>query len=278
MTIPSGAKLCLQISTLLYFISAAGYLCYLFNQKDRIQKTAFYLIGAGVIFHIISIMVQVVQSKSLPVHNLEQSLSIAGLALGCMFLYFQLRMNLKILGVFAACLISIIMGSLLLIPDTAVEQISILKGFWLYAHILLVFLGEAALALACGAGILYLLQERDLKTKHFGFFFKRLPSLDLLDSVSYTCITTGFSLLTVGLITGFIYAKSVWGHFWSWDPKEIWSVGTWLVYAALLHYRLFAGWRGRKSAIITIIGFLILAFTFLGVNLILGGHHQGFTK
>ncbi|MCK5837091.1 MAG: cytochrome c biogenesis protein CcsA, partial [Desulfobacula sp.] len=154
----------------------------------------------------------------------------------------------------------------------------VLKGFWFYAHILLVFTGEASLALASGAGILYLLQEKGIKTKSPGFFFKRLPSLDLLDNVGYACLTTGFALLTIGLVAGFIYAKAIWGRFWSWDPKEVFSVGTWVVYAALLHLRLYSGWRGRKSAIMTLIGFFVILFTFLGVNLLLGGHHQAFTK
>ena len=85
-------------------------------------------------------------------------------------------------------------------------------------------------------------------------------------------------MLTMGLITGLVYAKSVWGRFWGWDPKEIWSAVTWLVYAAILHGRLTSGWRGRRSAIMTIIGFAVLVFTFLGVNLLIGGHHQVFTK
>jgi ABC-type transport system involved in cytochrome c biogenesis permease subunit len=88
----------------------------------------------------------------------------------------------------------------------------------------------------------------------------------------------GFFLLTLGLVTGFVYAKVLWGQFWSWDFKELFSMGAWLVYAVLLHLRLYAGWRGRKSAIMTIVGFGIIVFTFLGVNLVLGGHHQEFTK
>jgi ABC-type transport system involved in cytochrome c biogenesis permease subunit len=91
-------------------------------------------------------------------------------------------------------------------------------------------------------------------------------------------IFTGFTLLTIGLITGFIYAQQVWGRFWSWDVKEIWSGITWLIYAALLHERLVAGWRGRRAAIMAIIGFAAVVFTFLGVNLFLEGHHETFTK
>jgi len=125
---------------------------------------------------------------------------------------------------------------------------------------------------------LYLLQEKGIKNKAPGFFFRRLPSLDLLDNVGYACLTTGFALLTMGLVTGFVYAKIIWGRFWSWDVKEVFSVATWLVYAAVLHLRLYSGWRGKRSAVMTIIGFLVIIFTFLGVNMLLGGHHQGFTR
>jgi cytochrome c-type biogenesis protein CcsB len=139
-------------------------------------------------------------------------------------------------------------------------------------------MGEASFALACGVGFLYLVQEHTIKSKTHGFFFKRLPSLELLDTTGYACIVTGFTMLTLGLITGFIYAKSVWGRFWSWDPKEVWSGITWLLYAALLHQRLTVGWRGRRAAIMAIIGFAVILFTFFGVNFLLQGHHGGFTK
>lgn len=272
------AGIVLQIASALYFISMTGYVLFLFNQKKIYQKTAFMLIASAIVLHFISMMVYITASGHVPLQNLSQSLSAAAFALGCMFLFFQIRFDLKILGVFASILLSVIMLAVLLIPKAPVETNAVLKGFWFYSHIILVFTGEAALALACGAGILYLFQEKGIKKKKPGFFFKRLPSLDFLDSVGYTCVTTGFALLTIGLVTGFIYAKSIWGRFWSWDPKEVFSVGTWLVYAALLHLRFYSGWRGRKSAIMTIIGFLVIIFTFIGVNILLGGHHQGFTK
>jgi len=273
-----AANMMLQITTMLYFISMAGYLLYLFNQKIIYQKTGFYLIFAAVGFHFISLFIYTVSKGFVPIQNLSQSLSVAAFTLGCMFLFFQYRFDLKILGVFASAMLSGVMLAVLMIPEAPVEKIEVLKGFWFYSHIILVFSGEAALALASGAGILYLLQEKGIKTKSPGFFFKRLPSLDLLDNVGYTCLATGFALLTMGLVTGFIYAKTIWGRFWSWDPKEVFSVGTWFLYAALLHLRLYSGWRGRKSAVMTIIGFFIIIFTFLGVNMLLGGHHQDFTK
>ncbi|WDP93225.1 MAG: cytochrome c biogenesis protein CcsA [Desulfobacter sp.] len=256
----------------------AGYGCYLFHQKDRIQRLSLGLTALAVAIHLVAVIVQGIGMKGLPIHNLVQSLSMAALAVGGMFLYIQYRFNLKILGLFATGLLSLLMLAVVIIPDTAVEPDKVIRGFWFFAHIILIFTGEAALGLACGAGILYLIQEQGIRGKNPGFFFKRLPSLDFLDMVSYTCITTGFALLTFGLVTGFIYAKAIWGSFWGWDVKEVFSVGVWLVYAALLHLRLYSGWRGRKSAIMSIVGFAMLAFTFLGVNLILGGHHQDFTR
>jgi len=105
-----------------------------------------------------------------------------------------------------------------------------------------------------------------------------LPSLELLDSTGYACIIAGFTLLTIGLVTGMIYAKLIWGKFWSWDPKEVWSVVSWLLYAVLLHQRITIGFRGRRAAIMAIIGFGALLFTFLGVNFFLKGHHEPFTR
>ncbi len=272
------SNILLQGSAMLYFISMAGYICYLFHQKDRIQKLSFGVVSVAVAVHLVSVILTGVDTRGLPIHNLVQSLSMAALTFCAMFIYVQYRFNLKILGVFATGILSLLMLAVVVIPDTPVEPDKILKGFWFFAHIILVFTGEAALGLACGAGILYLIQEMGIKGKKQGFFFKRLPSLDFLDLVSYTCITTGFALLTFGLVTGFIYAKTVWGRFWSWDFKEVFSVGTWFVYAALLHLRLYSGWRGRRSAIMSIVGFAVIIFTFLGVNLILGGHHEAFTK
>ena len=199
---------------------------------------------------------------------------MAGLAFGITFLYVQYRFNLKILGVFATVVLSALMLAVVILPDTPVAPDKILKGVWFVAHIIFIFVGEAALGLAAGAGILYLIQEQGIKGKKPGFFFRRLPSLDFLDQVSYTCITTGFALLTFGWSRALSMPTPSGGRFWSWDFKEIFSVGTWLVYATLLHLRLSSGWRGHRSAVMSIAGFAIIIFTFLGVNLILGGHHQ----
>ena len=271
-------ELLIIITILFYMFSAASYFAYLFIQKDYLYRSGFYLILAGFICHTLTILVTVTVSGQIPVRNLHETLSIAGWAIAGFFLVFQSRFKLKVLGIYAAPLIALTMVAVSQVPNVPSQDQTIFKNFWLISHVIAVFIGNAAFALACGIGALYLVQENSIKSKNPGFFFKRLPSLDMLDAAGYTCIIIGFTLLTFGLITGFVYAKTIWGRFWSWDPKEVWSGITWLFYAALLHERLTVGWRGRKAAIMAIIGFAILLFTSLGVNLFLKGHHGTFTS
>lgn len=261
-----------------YMLSTIGYLIYLFLQKDYLQKTGFYLLATGFLCHTVEISYRFVQSGNFPVSNLHETLSLAGWTIAGVFLLFQDRYRLKILGIYAAPLITFVMVVSALLPNVPSETHKIFNNLWLIVHVVAIFIGEASLALACGAGLLYLLQENAIKSKQRGFFFKRLPSLELLDNTGYACIVTGFTMLTFGLITGLIYAKSVWGRFWSWDPKEVWSGITWILYAVLLHQRLTVGWRGRRAAIMAIIGFAVILFTFLGVNFFLKGHHGEFTR
>ena len=96
----------------------------------------------------------------------------------------------------------------------------------------------------------------------------------ILDELSYQMIVIGFVLLTLGIITGAVWAHSAWGRYWGWDPKETWSLITWFVYAALLHSLMIRGWRGKRLALLSIIGFSCVIFTYLGVNLILSGLHS----
>ena len=153
-------------------------------------------------------------------------------------------------------------------PSTVPLLPPALKSRWLFIHSTLAFISYAMFAVAFGAAIMYLIQQHFLKKKRLGPLYQKLPSLDVLDEINYRCMTFGFPLLTIAIITGAIWAETAWGTYWSWDPKETWSLITWFIYAALLHGRLTTGWRGRRAAVLSIIGFFVLLFTFLGVNLL----------
>lgn len=261
-----------------YLMSVFAYAGFFFFRKDRFHYAGCILIAIGFVLHTTWLGMHSFASGRPPFYTLSESLSATAWAIAGVYLVFQYLYNLKVLGLLAAPFILFIMVVSVILPVKPPEPESIFKGFWLVSHVTLTFLGEAMLALACGIGILYLIQENGIKRKNTGFFYKRLPSLEKLDQAGYMTLVYGFSLLTLGLIIGLIHARLVWGRFWAWDPKEVWSLISWVIYAVLLHERLTVGWRGRKAAILSIVGFTILVFTFIGVNLFMEGHHGAFTR
>lgn len=132
-------------------------------------------------------------------------------------------------------------------------------------------------AVAFGLGIMYLIKVRhkggSLKVEQSSWL-DRLPNENILDDIAYKMIGFAFPMLTLCIITGAIWANYAWGTYWSWDPKETWSLITWLVYAAYLHARLMYGWKGKRAAWMAILGFLAVLFTFFGVNYFLPGLHS----
>ncbi|MFQ5963254.1 MAG: inner membrane protein YpjD [Candidatus Scalinduaceae bacterium] len=149
-----------------------------------------------------------------------------------------------------------------------------LARFWQFAHIIPIFLGYAAFTVSFILSVMYLAQERQLKTKDFGRLFNSLPSLETLDTLMWKTITFGFPLLTIGLVTGTIWAKTsnILGDLWYLDSKVLLGALTWLIYAALLHIRLGASFHGTRIACVTITGFIIVLLTFVAPFL-MGSKH-----
>jgi cytochrome c-type biogenesis protein CcsB len=252
----------------LYFVATVAYLAYLVKPQPSLGRTAQWLIVSGFLLHCAFTVSRYVAAGHTPITNLHESLSFFSLAVVGVFIAFVRKYRVYILGAFVTPLAFLLMFASSIYP-TAIPQLPpALMSKWLLVHTTMAFISYAAFAVAFGAAIMYLIQEHFLKKKRLGPLYQKLPSLDLLDEINYRCLTIGFPLLTVAIITGAIWAETAWGTYWSWDPKETWSLITWFVYAALLHGRLTTGWRGRKAAILSIVGFFILLFTFLGVNLL----------
>jgi cytochrome c-type biogenesis protein CcsB len=161
-------------------------------------------------------------------------------------------------------------------PNEIQPLIPALQSNWLISHVVTCFVGYAAFAVSFGVSFLYLFKMKTEKkpAKNPGGLLDYLPASDLLDEVGYKTIAIGFPLLTIGIITGAFWANVAWGTYWSWDPKETWSLIVWLIYAAYLHARITKGWRGKKAAALSIIGFSATIFCYLGVNLLLSGLHS----
>lgn len=258
----------------IYFVATVIYLIYLVKPENLLGRTAHWTISAGFIAHLAFTANRFIEVGHTPITNLHESLSFFSLAVIGIFIIFERKYKMFVLGSFITPLALILLAVSTTFPSAITPLNPALKSKWLAVHTIVAFLGYGAFAVSFGASIMYLIQSHFLKSKKLGAMFQRLPSLDTLDDISYRCLTFGFPLLTFAIITGAIWAETAWGTYWSWDPKETWSLITWFVYAALLHGRLTTGWRGRKAAILSIIGFFIMLFTFLGVNLLLSGLHS----
>jgi cytochrome c-type biogenesis protein CcsB len=262
----------------LYVFATAAYLLYLVKPKPALGRSARWLITAGFLIHCIFTLLRSVEAGHAPITNLHESLSFFSLAIVGVFIAFERKYHVIILGSFITPLALLLMIASSIYPSAIPQLPPALKSNWLLIHSSLAFLSYATFAVAFGASIMYLIQQHFLKKKRLGALYQKLPSLDILDEINYRCLTFGFPLLTIAIITGAIWAESAWGTYWSWDPKETWSLITWFVYAALLHSRMTIGWRGKKAAILSIVGFLILLFTFLGVNLLPGNSQHSYRQ
>ncbi len=263
-----------KITVLFYFLGTIGYLAYVMVPKKPVSRLSYLLLLSGFLLHTASFVVRYIMAGYTPITSLYESLFFFSWTIIGLFFLILLRYQLPILGSFVSPLVLIMVIITLVLPKDIAPLPPILRSFWLPIHALFSFLGYGAFALAFAAGVMYLIQEYQIKRKKMGSFYRRLPSLEVLDNLNYRCLTLAFPMLTVGIITGSIWAEYAWGSYWSWDPKETWSLITWLLYAALIHQRLVVGWRGKRAAIMAIIGFLSVLFSFLGVNLLLSGLHS----
>jgi cytochrome c-type biogenesis protein CcsB len=264
----------LKITALFYLAGSLLYLYFIVFLKEREARLGRMFLFIGAILHGVGFLARYFDAGYTPVTSLFESLSFYALAIVAAFLVAEIRYGLRVLGAFVAPIAFAFNFAAAFLPAEVRKLPPQLDSNWLPVHVVLLFVGNAAFTVAFGAGIMYLLQEKEVKRKKLGALFRRLPSLDVLDEINYRCLTIGFPLLTLGIITGSIWAQTAWGSYWTWDPKETWSLITWLLYAALLHARLTVGWRGRKAAILAIVGFGAILFTFLGVNLLLPGLHS----
>jgi cytochrome c-type biogenesis protein CcsB len=262
-----------KISLTLYLAGTLGYLLFIIFQKKELARYSYGVLLVGFGFHTLAIALKYYQIGSFPVTTFRESLSFFAWAIIGAYLLIQLRFNIRVLGSFLTPLAAVMMISSSFLPAQPMPGPPLLRSFWLLVHVVTIFLGNGVFAIAFLAGLMYLIQEREIKSKRLGTLYHRLPSLEVLDALNYNCLIIGFTLLTLGMLSGSLYAQVILGSFWRWDPKEVWSLITWLLYAALLHGRLVSGWRGRRSAQISILGFLILVFSFVGVNFWVKGYH-----
>ncbi len=262
------AALCFEL------LATGGFIVFIIRQEKWIFRCSYWILVTGFLFHTIFLGYRYYLLGVAPILDLKSALSFFAWSIICVYLIIQSRFKLMVLGSFVAPFAAFLMIISSAMPWTKEPVKPVFKSLWLTIHVGTVFIGDALLAIAFLAAIMYLIQEYQIKQKRLGAIYSRLPSLATLDRINYYSIIYGFPFLTVGMITGSVYAQYALGRYWQWDPKEAWSLISWLFYAALLHQRIAVGWQGRRAAIMAIVCFSVLVFTFVGVSLLMGGYHS----
>jgi len=266
-----------SIATFFYFFAALTFFVAFVFQKRVLQITALVVATSGFCFETGAILCRWLLSHQqgighAPLSNLYESLVFFSWSVMLIFLVAWKRYGNNILGIIASFFAFILPAYASLSGRVTTEiqpLIPALQSNWLISHVISSFLAYACFALAFGTSVLYLIRVWGGQKSA-----ALLGDSHVFDDISHRMTSIGFVLLTLGIITGAAWADSAWGRYWGWDPKETWSLITWMIYGAYLHARLIRGWRGTAMALISILGFLAVIFTYLGVNYILAGLHS----
>jgi cytochrome c-type biogenesis protein CcsB len=258
----------------IYALSTAGYFIFFITQKRAAGLSGFALALAGGVLHSWIIVYRSLVLGSFPVSNLYESLLFFSWIIILIYLISERKRREFIDGVFVLPLVLSLAAYAGALNSDIRPLPPVLRSPWMAVHVSLCFLSYACFTLALVFAVMYLWQEKELKSRKPDVFLFRLPAVELLDRLGYRAIVFGFVFLSLGIVSGSVWAQQAWGTFWSWDPKETWSLVTWLIYLVYLHGRLMAGWRGRKSAYLALAGFLVMLFTYLGVSFLFHGMHS----
>jgi len=259
-------NLFLNVTLGLYVLSTLGYTASLLVRRVQVARVSTWILFLAFLFHAASIGLRYERMGYTPVFGWYDSLSFFAWAMTGTYLAFQLKTKTRVLGAFVSPLAFFIMMAASTGMTEDVRLPGILKSGLVSVHAILSISGEALFALACCAGAMYLIQDGFIRHRRFTRLSKMLPPLNDLDRISHVSLLWGFPILTLGAIAGSVWARTVWGSHWSWDPKQVWTLMAWVLYAFVLHQRLALGWSGRRAALLSLGALCLLLVTFVGVN------------
>lgn len=253
-----------KLSTAAFAVAALSYAGSSLFCRPALAKIARLILLAVISLLVSSVALRWAVAGRPPFTNLYESLIIFAVTIPIIYLYVERRYELS-----AAGLLVCIFAFLLMIYASRLDReihplMPALKSNWLVTHVLTCFIAYASFAVSFICSILYLVFRKKGHT----------AICERMDLATYQTIAFGFLFLSIGIITGSVWAERAWGRYWGWDPKETWALITWFVYAFYLHMRAVKGWKEAKGAWISILGFACVLFTYLGVSFLLYGLHS----
>ncbi len=260
----------LGITTILYVVIFLLHWVYFASRKEAVMKAMWGLLYITFALHTAGLAVRWVESYKLgighaPLSNFYESLIFFSWSTTFLMIVMKKRISYPVITMSLTVISLFFMAYASLSPSVArtiQPLVPALQSNWLHIHVFTCFLAYAAFAVSFICGLLHVV--------HGGW----MPPREMLDELNYRSVMVGFPMLSAGILTGAVWAHYAWGSYWSWDPKETWSLITWIIYAIFLHARFVRGWKGTKIAVLSIVGFASVIFTYFGVNFILSGLHS----
>jgi cytochrome c-type biogenesis protein CcsB len=252
----------------LYLLGTAFFLAYLLRRSEALSKVSLAITGIGFLSHTIALGTRMMLANHVPLSSFHEAMLFFSWALVLVFLLVEMRHHIHVLGSFILPLALVSLLSAAALPREVPTLEPVLRTVWV--HVTLSMLGTVGFAVAFVAGIMYLIQDGLLKSKRFNVVYAKLPPLDFLDRLNQQSIVVGFPLLTLGIIAGAVSAEFARGSALNWNPEQTWALVTWLFYFVVLMGRITVGWRAKRAAYLTIIGFAGVILTLIGV--VLKGH------
>lgn len=259
------------IALALYLISTVLYFVFFVNKNEKAGEYGSKVVKIAFVLHTFALIFRSIGAKRLPLSNQYEFATSFAWAIAFFFILSEKKLKFRALGTFVVPIIFLIIGYAAMQNKDVRPLMPALQSYWLTIHVILAIFSYGAFAVSAGISIMYLLKSKFTNDE---FVNKHIPSSEKLDVLSYRFVAIGFLLLTLVIITGAIWAEVAWGRYWNWDPKETWALITWIIYAIYLHLRISRGWRGKSTAIFSIIGFICVLFTYIGVNTLLPGLHS----
>ncbi len=261
-------NLTFNLSLVGYFAALLLAAANLFSKEQRRFATATTVaLAASALVQTLYLALRWVAAGRAPFSNMFESLVLFAWAIAVVYLALQVRHKIPALGVATALLALLTLAYASTFESKIAPLMPALRSNWLTVHVVTCFLGYGGVAVAFLSSLGYLIAPR-------GASPARQPLIDAFDQATAKTISFGFLFLTVGIISGAVWANSAWGTYWSWDPKETWSLITWFIYAVFLHCRFLRGWHGKRAAWVSVVGFASVIFTYFGVNYLLSGLHS----
>ncbi|BCA53677.1 putative Cytochrome c biogenesis protein CcsA [Nitrospira sp. KM1] len=257
------AALFFMVTIALYFAATVAFLGLLIRRAEALSTVALSITAIGFGTHTLAIVARMFGIAGTSSPSFHEALSFFSWMLILVFLAVEFRHRLHVLGSFILPMALLSLVSAAALPETVPTLQPVFRTLWV--HVTLSMLGTVGFTIAFVAGVMYLIQDKLLKSKRFNVLYSKLPALDFLDELNQQSIVLGFPLLTLGIITGAISAEFARGAYLNWNPEQTWALVTWLFYFIVLVGRLTVGWRAKRAAYLTIIGFACVILTLVGV-------------